>query len=76
MFHNSVFFLDSSCSQVYTGTDLRYDKFASIDSIFCVVSLYATFLPLSQTFNRKNKYIIKNLSFKVNVKGLERWLNC
>lgn len=75
-FHNSVFSLDSSCSQVYTGTDLRYDKFASIDSIFCVVLFYATFLPLSQLFNRKNKYIIKNLSFKVNVKGLGRWLNC
>lgn len=79
-FHNSVFSLDSRCSQVYTSTNLTYDKFASIDSIFLffvlLFLLYATFLPLSQSFNRKNKYMIKNLSFKVNVKGLERWLSC
>lgn len=56
-FHNSVFSLDSRCSQVYTSTDLTYDKFASIDSIFLffvlLFLLYATFLPLGQSFNRK-----------------------
>lgn len=45
-FHNSVFSLDSSCSQVYTGTDLRYDKFACIDSIFLFLCCCFYCMPL------------------------------